>query len=100
MNMANINVPADAIAEICKRYSASELSLFGSVLRDDFREDSDVDMLVVFKPETRIGFMGLSRMRRDLAVALGRSVDLVSKKGLHRVIRDEVLASARIIYAE
>lgn len=100
MNIANIEIQMDAVAEICRRYSVSELSLFGSVLRDDFRHDSDVDILVAFKPDAEIGFMEYSRMQRDLSTALGRKVDMVSKTGLKAVIRDDVIASSRIIYAE
>jgi predicted nucleotidyltransferase len=75
------------------------LALFGSVLRDDFRPDSDVDVLVAFKPEARIGFITLSRMQRELSALFQRPVDLVPMDGLKPVIRESVLSSAQDVYA-
>ena len=100
MNTANIEIQMDAVVEICRRYSVSELSLFGSILRGDFRRDSDVDILVAFKPDAEIGFLEYSRMQRELSTAFGRKADLVSKTGLKAVIRDDVIASSSVIYAE
>ena len=64
---AHINIPEAELAEICQRYHVRELALFGSVLRDDFRPDSDIDMLVEFEPGARIGFFELARLQRELA---------------------------------
>jgi predicted nucleotidyltransferase len=75
------------------------LALFGSVLRDDFRPDSDVDLLVVFKPEARVGFVTLSRMQRELTELFQRPVDLVPMDGLKPIIRESVLSSAQEVYA-
>jgi predicted nucleotidyltransferase len=74
------------------------LSLSGSVLRNDFTAESDVDVLVEFRPEARIGFIEHSRLQRNLTELLGRNVDLVPKRGLKPVIRDEVPGSARVIF--
>ncbi len=73
--------------------------MFGSVLRADFRPDSDVDVLVEFEPSARIGFLALGRMQRELAALFERPVNLVPKDGLKPVIRREVLASTEVIYA-
>ena len=88
-----------ALAEICKRYHVRELSLFGSVLRDDFRPDSDVDVLVEFEPEASVSLFDLSDLKYELSELLGRPVDLVEKAGLKRIVRDEVLSSAEVLFA-
>ncbi len=95
-----ITVPMAGLVDFCRRYRVRELSLFGSILREDFRPDSDVDLLVQFRPDARVGFLTLGRMERELAAMFGRPIDLVPKRGLKPVIRDEVLASARVLYAE
>ena len=77
MAQPQIEIPAEALAELCRRYHIRQLALFGSVLRDDFSLDSDVDVLVEFEPEAHIGFMALSRIQRELSALLQRPVDLV-----------------------
>ena len=94
-----IDLPLTEIAELCRRYRVRELSLFGSALRDDFRPDSDLDFLVLFQPGAEIGFTEFTGLQFDLEDLLGRPVDLVPKTGLKPAIRDEVLASARVLYA-
>jgi hypothetical protein len=84
---------------LCRRYHVRRLALFGSVLRDDFRPDSDVDVLVSFEPEARIGFITLSRMQRELSEIFQRSVDLVPMDGLKPIIRESVLSSSQDVYA-
>ena len=83
----------------CRRHHISKLALFGSVLRSDFRLDSDVDVLVAFEPDAAIGFIALARIQRELAELLKRPVDLVPESGLKPLIRDEVLSSAEVLYA-
>jgi len=61
--------------------------------------NSDIDMLVEFEPDARVGFMTLARMRRELSELLGRTVDLVPESGLKPLIRDDVLDSAKVLYA-
>jgi uncharacterized protein len=94
-----INLPAESIADLCRRYGVRELSLFGSVLRDDFRPDSDVDFLVRFEPDAKIGLIKYHELQEELALIVGRKVDLVSKDWLNPVIRDEVIRSSRVVYA-
>ena len=95
----NIYIPTDKIADFCRRRQIRSLSLFGSVLRQDFGPDSDVDVLVEFQPEAQVGFVALSRVQRELSELLGRRVDLVSRTGLKPKIRDAVLSSAEELYA-
>jgi predicted nucleotidyltransferase len=99
MAQPQIEIPAEALAELCRRYHIRQLALFGSVLRDDFSLDSDVDVLVEFEPEAHIGFMALSRIQRELSALLQRPVDLVPKDGLKAKIRRSVLSSAEVVYA-
>src|SRR5207249_4317242 len=80
--VAGIDIPFNMLKDICQRYAVSELAVFGSILRRDFRDDSDVDLLVEFKPDAEIGFLTLARMQRELAAIFQRSVDLVPKAGL------------------
>jgi predicted nucleotidyltransferase len=89
----------EAIREICRRHQVRELSLFGSALRDDFGPKSDVDVLVEFEPGARIGFMELGGIEQELEHLLGRHVDLVPKGGLRPIFREEVLATAQVLYA-
>ena len=97
--VTTLDLPLEEIAALCRRYRVRELALFGSALRDDFRPDSDLDLLVTFDPEAEIGFLELAGLQRELATLLGRTVDLVPKRGLKPTIRDDVLASTRLLYA-
>ncbi len=90
------------IAEFCQRWQITELSLFGSALREDFRPDSDVDVLVVFVPETDWRFRDLARMEEELAGIFGREVDLVEKQlveqNRNHIVRKHILQSAELVY--
>jgi len=99
MAKPKIDIPADEIAAFCRRHHIRSLSLFGSVLREDFGPGSDADVLVEFEPDAQVGFITLSRMQRELAALLQRPVDLVPKEGLKPKIREAVLSSAEIVYA-
>ena len=99
MAQPQIKVPTEELAELCGQYRIRQLALFGSVLRDDFGPDSDVDVLVEFEPEAHIGFIALSRIQRELSTLLQRPVDLVPKDGLKAKIRQSVLSSAEVLYA-
>ena len=99
MARSTLDLPMEAIAALCQRYRVEELSLFGSALRDDFRPDSDLDLLVTFDPEADVGFLELAGLGRELSTLLERSVDVVPKRGLKPIIRDDILASARVLYA-
>ena len=98
-SMIQIDIPFDMLREICLRYEVGELALFGSVLSKDFRNDSDVDVLVEFKPDAQIGFLALLRMQRELAAIFRHPVDLVPKAGLKPKIRQEVLSTMKVLYA-
>ncbi len=92
-----LDVDDERLADICRRYHVHELALFGSVLRDDFGPDSDVDLLYVIDPP--IGLFAFGDLNEELEALIGRKVDLVPKKYLHWYIRDRVLAEARPVYA-
>lgn len=94
-----IELPIDEIIEICRKYHVRELSVFGSALREDFRPDSDVDLLVEFEPNAQIGFLAFAGLMRELSEVIGRKVDLVPKKGLKELIRDSVISSSKVLYA-
>lgn len=92
-------IPQDKLEAICARYAIHELAIFGSAVTVSFRPESDVDLLVEFKPEAHVGFLMLSRLQRELSSLLNRQVDLVPKKGLKDHIKKEVLTSAKVLYA-
>ncbi len=94
-----IEVLTPSVQELCRRYHVRELQVFGSLLRADFRGDSDIDLLVEFEPDAAVGLLTLSRLQRELSESLGRRVDLVPKGGLKPSIRRKVLDQARPIYA-
>jgi predicted nucleotidyltransferase len=88
------------IAAFCRRHHIRKLSLFGSVLRDDFNPGSDLDVLVEFEPGHVPGFFGIARLERELAELLGVArIDLRTPQDLSRYFRDEVLESAEVQYA-
>lgn len=93
----SIGFPEDQIAEFCRKNHIRRLSLFGSIIRDDFTPTSDVDVLVEFEPGTRVGlhFFG---MERELSELLGRKVDLNTAGFLSKYFRDQVLAEAEPLY--
>jgi predicted nucleotidyltransferase len=99
MARPRIKIPDQELADVCRRHHVRQLALFGSVLRDDFRPDSDIDVLVEFEPQAHIGFLALSRLQRELAALLQRPVDVVPRDGLKPLIREEVLSSAEVLYA-
>ncbi len=89
---------ASSLKDLCRRFQARRLSMFGSALRGELSEDSDIDLLVEFEPGARVGLLTLSRMQRELSELWGRKVDLVPRTGLKKAIRDVVLAQARVLY--
>ena len=98
--MARLEFDRAAIARFCQAHRIRKLALFGSVLRDDFGPDSDVDVLVEFEPGTRVGLFDVARMERELSPLLGgRDVDLRTAEDLSRHFRDQVLNSAEVHYA-
>ena len=101
MAQSKIKIARKKLGDFCRRNHIVKLSLFGSVLREDFRPTSDIDVLVEFDPNHVPGLFRLARMERELSALLGnRKVDLRTPQDLSRYFRDEVIASAEIQYAE
>jgi predicted nucleotidyltransferase len=100
MKSKKFTLPRKKIEEFCKRWSITEFSVFGSVLRDDFRPDSDIDVLVTIDPKARIGLFELIDMKLELEKMFKRPVDLVEKEGLRNPYRrQEILRTAEVVYA-
>jgi hypothetical protein len=97
-------VPMDKgrIAEFCDKWRITEFSLFGSALREDFRPDSDVDVMVSFDPHAEWSLLDLAEMQEELSSIMGRDVDLVTRRGVEQsrnLLRKEaILSSAETIY--
>jgi predicted nucleotidyltransferase len=94
-----VKIDREALSGLCQRHGIARLSVFGSALRDDFRPDSDVDLLVEFLPGKRIGLFGLAAVERELSEIVGRKVDLRTPHDLSPRFRDEVLRTAALQYA-
>jgi predicted nucleotidyltransferase len=94
-----LDIPQTELAELCRRWHIRRLSLFGSMLRGEARPDSDVDLLVEFQPDQRVGLIQMARIERELSVRIGRKVDLRTPADLSRYFRDEVLREAKVQYA-
>lgn len=97
---ARIPIPRDQVATFCQRNHVRRLALFGSVLRDDFTEDSDIDILVEFEPNHPVGFLGLAGMEIELSRILGRRAEIHTVPGLNPHFRDEVLQAAETQYEQ
>lgn len=98
MRVVHIEISPEQLRAFCQRHAIQELSLFGSVVRDDFSPESDVDVLVKFAPEKRIGLFGLAEIEAELSDMLGRKVHLNTAGSLSRYLRDDVLAEAVTLY--
>lgn len=103
MATAALSLPIEALADFCRRWRISELALFGSATRADFRPDSDIDLLATFTADAPWGLLDGVRMSEELERLLGRRVDLLSRRALeqsaNQARRDAILSSARVIYA-
>ena len=103
MVATNVDLPMDKIAEFCRRWQIKELALFGSVLRDDSRPDSDIDLLVTFAPDHPWSLMDHVRMQDELGEVLGREIDLITRSSVEKSEnpwrRHDILTSAQTIYA-
>jgi predicted nucleotidyltransferase len=97
---AKIEIPKETLADFCRRNRIRRLAFFGSVLRDDFTSESDVDMLVEFEPGTRIGLIGLAGVENEMSRLVGRKVDLNTAGCLSPYFRDEVLKDAEVAYEQ
>lgn len=98
MTLEELQALRGRLAELCRRYGIAELDVFGSVARGSAGPGSDVDLLYVRAPGNDLG-MDYFALQEDLEELFGRPVDLVPKDGLHKVIRDQVLEDAQVLYA-
>ncbi len=102
MTITAIELPMEKIAEFCDRWQVTEFALFGSVLRDDFRPDSDIDVMVKFHLEAHPTLFDLTYMEDELKILFQRDVDLVTRKGIETsrnyLRRKAILSSAQVIY--
>jgi uncharacterized protein len=94
-----LSVPSERLTEFCHRHRIRRLALFGSVLRGDYGDESDVDVLVEFDPNARVGLFALSGMEIELSELLDRKVDLRTAEDLSRSFREQVAAEAEVLYA-
>lgn len=100
MRDLNILLPKQQLEDVCRRWKVAELSLFGSVLRDDFGPDSDIDVLVRFQPDSDWSLLDFARMKLELEALLGRPVDLVEPQALRNPFRRHtILSSKETVYA-
>jgi uncharacterized protein len=103
MSITAIDLPIEKIAEFCDRWQVAEIALFGSVLRNDFRPDSDIDVMVQFHPDAHPTFSTLDRMEVELKSIFHRDIDLITRQGIETsrnyLRRQEILSSAQVIYA-
>ena len=97
MNHVKFNLPKEKIAKFCRRHHIRKLAVFGSALREDFRPDSDLDVLVEFEPGHTPG-LAFFGMEQELSEMLGRSVDLNTPQFLSPYFREKVLAEAEVQY--
>ena len=100
--VSSLELGRPAVAAFCRRWKVRELAVFGSALREDFRPDSDVDFLVSFEPDANWGLLEQATMYNELAVLLGRRVDLVSRRAIERstnwIRRQAILDSAEVVH--
>jgi uncharacterized protein len=100
MSRQRISIPRKKIGEFCRRWKVEEFSLFGSVLREDFRSDSDVDVLITFTPDAQVSLFDLVDMQNELEAIFKRNVDLVEKDALKNPFRKrEIFNTAQVVYA-
>ena len=100
MPQPKISLPKERIATFCRRWKITEFAVFGSVLREDFRHDSDVDVLVTFTPDAEHSLLDIVQMQDELAEISGRAVHLVEAQGLRNPFRrHEILSTKEVIYA-
>jgi len=102
MTITAIKLPMQRIAEFCHKWQVTEFALFGSVLRNDFRPDSDIDIMVQFYPEAHPTFNTLDQMEIELKTIFDRDIDLITRQGIETsrnyLRRHEILSSAQVIY--
>ena len=95
-----IEIPNDKISDYCRRNRIRRLAFFGSVLREDFGLDSDIDVLVEFEHDAHVGLISLAGMEIELTIILGHKAEIHTFNGLNPLFRDEVLDSAEVQYEQ
>ncbi|MFH1983425.1 MAG: nucleotidyltransferase family protein [Pseudomonadota bacterium] len=100
MKKSRVEIAKEPIAEFCRRHGIQRLSLFGSVLTEDFNPESDVDVLIEFKPGIRVGMIRLAGLEGELSDMIGRKVDLNTPGFISKYFRKRVLSEREIHYAE
>jgi len=99
----NLDLPEKKLADFCERWRITELAFFGSVLRDDFDDASDLDILVAFAPDAAWSLLDHVQMEQELEALLGREVDLLSRRAVEQsrnwLRRREILDTAEVVYA-
>jgi len=98
VTLNNINIDESQLGDFCRKYHITRLAFFGSVLRDDFRPDSDVDVLVDFDPKHIPGMMFFGEMPDNLSNIIGRRVDLRTPQCLSKYIRERVVKESQVLY--
>jgi len=103
MKINGLNIPEEKLSALCQKYLVKELSIFGSVLRDDFKSQSDIDLLITFNEKANYSLFDIVRIQEELAKLFGRPVDLVSRRAVERsrnlYRKKAILDTAKIIYA-
>ena len=101
--LKEFNVPEEKIVDFCRHWEITEFAMFGSVLRDDFNHESDIDVLVSFAPDACWSLLDHVEMQDELKMIFGRKTDLISRHGIERsrnhIRRREILETAKVIYA-
>lgn len=100
MKLESLGISEARLAKFCRRHGIRKLSFFGSILRDDFTGDSDVDVLVEFEPDVRVGLIRLAGIELELSELLGRKVDLNTPGFLSPYFREEVLQESETYYVK
>lgn len=102
MTRAQIDLPKEEIAKFCEKWGVSEFAFFGSVLTDDFRPDSDIDVLVTFEEDAKHTLFDLVHMQDELKEVFGREVDLLTRRGVEQsrnyIRRKSILSSLEAVY--
>ena len=103
MQVYSVEIPDNQLRQFCQRWKVSELAIFGSALREDLPHDSDVDILISFKPEIQWGLFDLVNMENELKTIFGKEIDLVEKKAVENsrnyIRRKGILDGAQIIFS-
>ena len=103
MKINGLNIPEEKLSALCQKYLVKELSIFGSILRDDFKSESDIDLLITFNEKANYSLFDIVRIQEEFAKLFGRPVDIVSRRAVERsrnfYRKKAILDTAKIIYA-